>query len=67
MASKAVVDAVEARLAANWSATPIIGINLKGEPPADGSPFLTVQYPVSNSRHVGMADVGNRTPSARKA
>jgi Bacteriophage related domain of unknown function len=61
MASKAVVDAVESRLAANWTATPIIGVNLKGEPPTDGSPFLTVQYPVANSRHVGMAGVGNRT------
>lgn len=41
---RAVVDAVESRLAANWTTTPIIGVNLKGESPADGFPFLTVQY-----------------------
>lgn len=61
MASKAVVDAVKTRLTANWTATPIVGINVTGETPADGSPFLTVQYPVAGSRHVGMADIGNRT------
>jgi hypothetical protein len=27
---------------------------------ADGSSFLTVQYPIANSRHVGMASIGNR-------
>lgn len=61
MASKPVVDAVEARLAANWTTTPIIGVNTLGEPPADGSAFLTVQYPVANESHIGMAGVGNRT------
>jgi hypothetical protein len=61
MASKTVVDAVEAFLAANWTTTPIIGVNLQGEPPADGSPWLTVQYPTATETHIGMAAVGNRS------
>lgn len=60
MASKSVVDAVNARLLANWTATPIIGVNMQGEPPDDAGPFLTVQYPAANSQHIGMAGVGNR-------
>ncbi len=61
MASRAVVTAVEARLAGNWTHTSIIGANTDGETPADGSAFLTVQYPVALSTHIGMAGVGNRT------
>lgn len=61
MASKPVVDAVESRLAANWTTTAIIGVNLQGDTPGDGSAFLTVQYPVADEVHVGMASVGSRT------
>lgn len=61
MAGKPVVDAVEARLAANWTTTPIIGVNLQGDTPSDGSAFVAVQYPVANEAHVGMAGVGQRT------
>jgi hypothetical protein len=61
MASAAVVTAVEARLVANWTDTPIISPNITGDTPADGSPFLTLQFPVATEVHVGMADVGNRT------
>lgn len=60
MASLAVQTAVEARLAANWTATAIIKPNTTSEVPTDGSPFLTVQYPLSESEQVGLASVGNR-------
>lgn len=58
MAQKAVVDAVEARLAANWSATPYFGLNGGGEPPADGTPFLEVQYPVANTEQISIGSPG---------
>lgn len=61
MASKAVVDAVNARLVSNWTATPIVDSNMQGEPSGDAGPFLTVQYPIGSEEHVGMAGVGNRT------
>lgn len=49
MASKAVMDAVEQRLAANWTATAIIGANQQGDAPNDGSSFVIVQYPVATT------------------
>jgi hypothetical protein len=61
MASSAVVTAVEARLAANWTDTPVISPNVTGDTPPDGSPFVTLQFPVAVETHVGMANVGNRT------
>jgi len=50
MASQAVVAAVNTRLEAAWTTLPVIGPNLQGEPPADGSAFLTVQYPVASEQ-----------------
>ncbi|NVO13899.1 MAG: hypothetical protein HXX10_07670 [Rhodoplanes sp.] len=47
MASAPVTIAVEALLAANWTTTPILGTNTAGQPPADGGPFVAVQYPVA--------------------
>jgi len=61
VASLLVKQAVAARLAANWSATPIAGLNQEGDAPVDGSAFIAVQYPVANEAHVGMAGVGQRT------
>ncbi len=61
MASAAVVAAVESRLAANWSTTAIIGENKTLETPADGSAFVTVQYPVANEQPITMGQVGQRT------
>lgn len=60
MASKAVMDAVSARLSANWTATAIVDPNTAGEPPADGSAFLTVQYPVANEEHISLGQPGGR-------
>lgn len=55
MPQKAVVDAVEARLAARWSQTPVLGINLTGETPEDGGSFVQVQYPVANVSQMDLA------------
>lgn len=69
MALKAVIDAVEARLASRWSSPeaiaarkaaglpecPVIGINLVGDTPADGSPYIQVQYPVANVSQRGLS------------
>ena len=54
MASKPVVDAVEARIGATWSdgagnSLPVFGVNQQGTPPADGSSYIVIQYPVSNA------------------
>lgn len=59
MASKAVVDAVEARLTSYWTATPFIGFNTQGAAPTDGSEFLSVQYPVANGEQITIGAPGN--------
>jgi hypothetical protein len=48
MPSKHVADAVDARLADNWTATPIIDYDEKTHPPDDADGFLVVQYPISD-------------------
>ncbi len=58
MPGKAVVDAVEARLAAGWNACPVFGLNQQAEPPADGSPFLRVDYPLANSEQISIGAPG---------
>lgn len=69
MPQKAVVDAVEKRLAELWGAAeavaeraaaglpecPIFGINLQGDVPEDGSVFGQVQYPVANAEQMDLA------------
>lgn len=57
MASKAVEDAVDAYLASNWTRCPILKENEQGEAPTDGSPFLILQFPVSDVRR---SDVGRK-------
>lgn len=52
MAKQQVIDAVEARLAARWSECPVIGVNLQGEPPPDGSTFMQVQYPYNTNEQI---------------
>lgn len=48
MARKAVIDAFEARLAANWTATPIIPYDTQAQPPDNAEGFVVLQYPVAN-------------------
>ncbi len=54
------VDAVEAFIA-TWSRATEITANTMGDPPADGSAWYVVQYPVATELHIGMASVGNRS------
>lgn len=59
MASAAVMTAVEARLAANWTHTPIVSPNQADQvPPADGTAFLAVQYPVSEETQASIGSPG---------
>lgn len=48
MPMKAVNDAINARLLANWTATPIIPYDTIREPPYGVNAFLVVHYPVIN-------------------
>src|SRR5262245_9800226 len=48
MPSKAVADACDARLAANWTATPIIPYDTQAQPPDDAEAFVVLQYPIAN-------------------
>lgn len=59
MARKAVIDAVEARLAALWSGPSLRDPILLSEPPADKSAFLVVQYPVANERQASLGAPGD--------
>lgn len=52
MASKAVEDAIDSYLAANWSNSAIYTENQQGEIPDDGSSFIILQFPVSNVERV---------------
>lgn len=54
MAMKTVVDAVYARLAANWAATDIDTTGERGE--TAGAAFITVQFPVSNISRLSISD-----------
>jgi hypothetical protein len=59
MARKAVVDAVEARLATLWNGPRVVGLNTFGEAPEDGSAFVVVQYPVANEEQITVGAPGN--------
>jgi len=51
MARKEVVDAVRARLAANWDTNDaaIYDANSQGSTPTEGDPFIIVQFPVAET------------------
>ena len=62
MAQQAVVDAVTARLSANWNTTQVFQPNDKnGDTPGDGSAFVSVQFPTATETFIAMAAVGSRT------
>lgn len=52
MTQIAVIEAVEARLRAGFTAAPIKGLNDGDPTPADGSAFVELQFPVSNTRQM---------------
>jgi hypothetical protein len=58
MASKAVMDAVEARLATVWPHTLIATPNTSTGAPADGGAFLSVQYPVASEEQMSIGSPG---------
>jgi hypothetical protein len=58
MAHHSVVQAVEARLAAGFTACPIFVENDASETPADGSAFGVLQFPYSRSEQASIGDPG---------
>ncbi len=59
MASAAVMAAVRARLDANWTRCPVAYPNEKQTTPAEGSPFLAVQYPVATEERMSIGAPGS--------
>lgn len=64
MASAAVMGIVRARVGALWVTTPVFYPNEQQtssglQTPADGSPFLEVQYPVSGEDQKSIGNPGN--------
>lgn len=60
----AVADAVEAQIGSTWTssdATALVvrGLNAEGEPPADGSPFIAIEYPVRNETQQSLGNPGS--------
>lgn len=55
MAQKAVVDAVKARQAAGWTTVPVFYPNDATTPPADGSAFVQVQFPIGIEERSALA------------
>lgn len=58
MPSKAVYDAVKARLDANWSALPVTFPDTAQETPDDASPYVVVQFPISSSEQMSIGAPG---------
>jgi Bacteriophage related domain of unknown function len=59
MAGNAVVTAVAALLAANWLENEIVEDDTTGQGPADGSPYVTVEYPVAREDQITIGSPGN--------
>ena len=60
MARLAVVTAVNAWLAANWTATPIVKMNdSESKPPALGAQYIQATYPLANEEQVSIGAPGN--------
>lgn len=51
MPRREVALAVDARLAAFWTETPVIDFDTQTQPPDNAPAFLVVQYPVVNGAH----------------
>ena len=67
MASKAVSDAIEARIGSTWTGADgivlrVLALNSNADArPADGSPFIEVTYPVSNEQWLTIGSPGSNT------
>lgn len=58
MASKAVMDAFAARLAANWTDTAIVPADKVGAGPGDGSAYVTLEYPAAKEEQITIGSPG---------
>ncbi len=54
MAHKQVEEAVEAKLATDWSHCPVITENGKATAPKDGSDYLVLQFPAADARRMAV-------------
>jgi hypothetical protein len=61
MAKLAVVTAVQERLEQNWTHCPVFDGNSSGSTPANGSPFLQVQFPYATGDRITFGAPGNNT------
>jgi hypothetical protein len=59
MPSQEVVTAVSARLAAGFNLCPVYEVNVQSESPADGSPYLQIQYPVAFEEQASIGSPGS--------
>lgn len=59
MASKAVMDAFDARLSANWTATAIVPADRASSGPADGAAYVTLEYPLAREDQITIGAPGN--------
>ena len=58
MASAAVMAAVSARIAAAWTATPILALNVGGDVPRRNTAFLAVEYPLADEEQITIGAPG---------
>ena len=59
MAGKVVVDAVTARLKANWTLCAIVDDDTTGQGTGDGSPYVTLEFPVAIENQITIGAPGN--------
>jgi len=52
------MDAVEARLAELWMLCAVVPDDTTGQGPADGSPYLTLEYPVAREEQITVGAPG---------
>jgi hypothetical protein len=56
MAHPDVIEAVKDRIGSPFNGAAVLGMNEVGEVPADGSAFIQIQYPASNSERLAVGD-----------
>lgn len=59
MVARAVVEAIEGKLAADWTETPIVGVLTPDAKPLGNVPFILVQYPITNSEQASIGAPGD--------
>nr|WP_143846004.1 hypothetical protein [Bradyrhizobium cosmicum]QDP27015.1 hypothetical protein FNV92_34895 [Bradyrhizobium cosmicum] len=59
MARQTVIDAVTARLKANFTLCAVLDQDEAAQPPADGATFLTLQFPVAIEQQISIGAPGN--------